>query len=140
MMKKRGRASAESLMVTPQAVEIVERIKPPHDLSDEEVGVWAATVSAHPADWFTPANAPLLTQLCRHTIHARRIAELIERTIAGAEIDVGDYGRLLKMQRAESREISSLQTKLRLTPQATTNHRGNKQTVSLKPWEVSVEG
>lgn len=123
-------------MVTPQPIEVVERIKPPHDLTGEEVDIWAATVSAYPADWFTTGNAPLLAQLCRHTIHARRIAALIERTIAGTQFEIGEYDLLLKMQERESRAMASLQTKLRLTPQATTNHRGNKQTVvSLDPWE-----
>lgn len=121
-------------MVTPQPIEVVERIKPPHDLHDEEVEVWAAIVSAHPADWFSASSAPLLAQLCRHTIHARRVAELIERTIAAISVD--DYDKLLKMQERESRAMASLATKLRLTPQATTNHRGNKVALpAFKPWE-----
>jgi hypothetical protein len=77
-----------------------------------------------------------LVQLCRHTIHARRIATLIERTITGTQFEIGEYDMLLRMQERESRAMASLQTKLRLTPQATTNHRGNKQSVvTLDPWE-----
>src|SRR5690349_12891656 len=120
-------------MVTSQPVEIVERIKPPHDLTDEEVEIWAATVSAYPADWFTTGNVPLLAQLCRRSIHARRIAELIERTIGGPAFNMGEYDLLLKMQERESRAMASLQTKLRMTPQAARNHRGNKQTFTVAP-------
>jgi hypothetical protein len=123
-------------MLTPKPIEVVERIKATPDLTDEEAAVWAATVSAYPADWFTGGNAPLLGQLCRHTIHARRISSLIERTVAGTQFEIGEYDLLLKMLERESRAMASLQTKLRLTPQATTNHRGNKQSVvTLDPWE-----
>jgi hypothetical protein len=38
------------------------------------------------------------------------------------------------MQERESRAIASLATKMRITQQATTNHRGNK-IESKKPWE-----
>src|SRR5690348_12087018 len=100
-MGKRGRKSAASLRATPPPVEIVERIKPPHDLHDDEVEIWSAMVSERPADWFSASSAPLLAQLCRHVIHAHRVAELIERAIA--ELSVDDYDRLLRMQERETR-------------------------------------
>jgi hypothetical protein len=45
-----------------------------------------------------------------------------------------EFDRLLKIQERESRVIASLTTKMRLTQQATTNHRGNK-IEPKKPWE-----
>lgn len=136
-MGTRGRASAASLTIAKVSpVETVERQRPPHDLSDEEVEVWSAVVNSEPADWFSPSNVPLLSQYCRHTIHARRIAELIERATSDPELAVSAYDRLLKMQDRESRAISSLATKMRISQQATTNHRGNKKpNAARKPWE-----
>lgn len=136
-MGTRGRTSAASLTVAKVSpVETVERQRPPHDLSDEEVEVWSAVVNSEPAGWFSPGNVPLLSQYCRHTIHARRIAELIERATADPNLPVSAYDRLLKMQDRESRAIASLATKMRISQQATTNHRGNKKpTAARKPWE-----
>lgn len=114
----------------------VERIKPPHDLSDEEVEVWAAVVNTEPADWFSLSTAPMLAEYCRHVISARRVAELIERATSDPDLAVKDYDRLLKMQERESRCISSLATKMRIAQQSTTNHRGNRKSgVVKKPWE-----
>lgn len=123
-------------MIGTAPVETIERQRPRYDLTDEEVEIWAAVVSTEPADWFSRSNTPLLAQYCRHVIHARRVAELIERATGDPDLLVGDYDRLLKMQERESRAIASLATKMRVSQQATTNHRGNKRpAASRKPWE-----
>jgi hypothetical protein len=136
-MGTRGRTSAASLSIAPPApIEIVDRQKPPHDLTDEEVEVWAAVVSTEPADWFSPSTVPLLAQYCRHVVHAKRIAELIERATSDPDLAISAYDRMLKMQDRESRAIASLATKMRISQQSTTNHRGNKvKTASRKPWD-----
>jgi hypothetical protein len=141
-MAKRGRTSAAALEIAVKPVAVVERQRPPHDLTDEEVEVWAAVVDCEPADKFSPATAPLLAQYCRHVIHARRIGELLELATGALDDDgeptltVTDYDRLLRMQDRESRAISSLATKMRVSQQATTNHRGNKKpNAAKKPWE-----
>jgi hypothetical protein len=143
-MGARGRRSAAALLLpSPATIERVERVRPPHGLIDEEVEVWAAVVSAQPADWFTSATVPVLAQYCRHVVQAKRIAELIERATSHVDrktkqptLTVKDLDRLLKMQERESRAIASLATKMRVTQQATTNHRGNKKaSVARKPWE-----
>ena len=121
----------------PAPLETIQRQKPPHDLTDEEVEVWAAVVDSEPADWFTPATVPILAQYCRHVIHARRVAELIEQATSDPDLSVVDYDRLLKMQERESRAIASLATKMRVSQQSTTNHRGNKRpSPARKPWEA----
>ncbi len=135
-MTKPGRPSAASLETIPSRVEIVDRQRPPHDLTDEEVEVWAAVASTEPADWFSPSTAPLLAQYCRHVISARRIALLIERATGDPDLSVVDYDRLLKIQQRESAIIRSLATTMRISQQATTNHRGNKKpSASRKPWQ-----
>jgi hypothetical protein len=137
-MGARGRKNSNDLMVLSGAspVEAVERQRPPHDLTDEETEVWVAIVAAEPADWFSVSSRPVLTQYCRHTVHARRIAELLERASSRKDFTVQDYDRLLRMQERESRSIGSLVTKMRITNQSTINHRGNrKMTLARKPWE-----
>ncbi|KQT08516.1 hypothetical protein ASG40_11595 [Methylobacterium sp. Leaf399] len=137
-MGKRGFQSAASLTTAATAVlDRVERQRPPHDLTDEEVEVWAAAVSTEAADWLSPSNAPLLTQYCRHVINARRIGQLIERATSDPDLAVKDYDRLLKMQERESRAVATLSTKLRISPHSNTNHRGNAKGpgAARKPWE-----
>lgn len=123
--------------MSPQSVQVVERLRPTHDLTDEEVEVWVGVVGAEPADWFSPTNAPLLGQYCRHVVQARRVAELLEKATGDKDLSVEDYDRLLKMQDRESRAIASLATKMRLAQQSTTNHRGNKRPRPLRrPWQT----
>lgn len=137
-MKQRGRVSAAASELVPITAPLdrVERQGAPHDLTDEETEVWVAVVNAEAADWFSPSTVPLLAQYCRHVIHARRIAELLEKACSDPALSVVDYDRLLKMQERESRAITTLATKMRLCQQSTTNHRGNKKPGSAKkPWE-----
>jgi hypothetical protein len=130
---------------TASRVEVVERQRPPHDLSDEEVEVWAAVVATEPADWFSPSTNPMLAEYCRHVVSARRVGELIERALSDLDpetkqptLSVVDYDRLLKMQERESRAIATLATKMRIAQQSTTNHRGNKRpNAARKPWEAA---
>lgn len=143
-MGARGRKSADALTVARASpVEIMERQRPPHDLSDEEVEIWAAVVQTEPADWLSPSTVPILAEYCRHVVSARRVAELIERALSDIDhetkqptLSVSDYDRLLKMQERESRAIATLATKMRIAQQSTTNHRGSKRPkAGRKPWE-----
>lgn len=132
---KRGRVSAAELAIVPMTpLGAVERQKPPHDLTDEEVEIWQAVVNTEAADWFSPSTAPLLTQYCRHIVTARQIGELKER--ATNEMDLATMDKLLQMQARESAAIAMLATKMRIAQQSMTNHRGNKKpTPARKLWE-----
>jgi hypothetical protein len=133
---KRGRKSLASLTVSSGVTDIVQRQQAPHDLSDEEVEVWAGVVNAFPADWFTAATVPLLAQYCRHAIHARRIAELLDKSMSDPDMPIKAYADLLKLQIDQSAVLASLATKMRISQQSTTNHRGNSiKTSTKKPWE-----
>ena len=145
-MKQRGRISSKALEIAEinvGALDRVERQRPPHDLTDEEVEVWVSIVNTEQADWFSPGNVPLLTQLCRHVVHARRVAELLERALSSVDpetkkptLAIQDYDRLLKMQERESGAMMSLATKLRITNQSITNQRGNfRKAAAKEPWE-----
>jgi hypothetical protein len=149
MAAKRGRRSAASLTLV-SSIETVPRQKPPAELTREQAAVWNAVVAAEPADWFKASNKPLLAQMCRHVVRARRTAEMIEQLDASVAEAMESASpaerlqimfssteamdRLQKMQERESRAITSLATKMRLTQQATTNHRGNR-IETKKPWD-----
>ena len=125
-MKQRGRRSAASLAL-PEIASSVPRQAAPHDINDEETEVWAAVVNDMPADWFSPATRPLLTQYCRHVVQARRLSEMIERFTSDPEFTLKDYKGLLSMQKEESSIIRQLAASMRLAQQSTINARGNKK-------------
>jgi len=136
-MGQRGRKSAASLVVSPgSAVAPVERPDAPDELTEEQSRIWYAVTGSLPADWFGRETHEVLAQYCRHTIAARRVAQLI-RSFEGSEaLDVVEYDRLLKMQEREGRALSSLATRLRLTPQATYDAKKSKGKGAVrKPWE-----
>jgi hypothetical protein len=136
-MAQRGRKSAASLeVVRAEAVQAVRRPGPPAELTDEQAEVWQGVTEALPADWFGAETLPLLSQYCRHVIAARRVAQLIEATEGEHDLDLQQYDTLLKMQEREGRAVSSLATRMRITQQALSNHRGNREKKAVaKPWE-----
>lgn len=114
-MGVRGRASAASLAV----VSVMERPAPPAELTPEQRDEWVAVINSLPAAWFSRSTYGLLTQYCRHVVAARRIGDLIRAAEGGAEFDIEEYDRLLKMQEREGRAMSSLATRMRISQQST---------------------
>ena len=87
-MPRKSNMSREILTIaTDGNVEVVKRVRPPMQLTDEQAAEFQRTVSVMPAEWFCPGNTALLAQLSRHVIMARRIAQMIERAILAAEDD-----------------------------------------------------
>ena len=71
--------------------------------------VWRTVVDSMPADHFIPANYHLLTQLCRHVVEARRIAQLIKAyRKKKTDFNIRVYGELLEAQLSESSIIQRL--------------------------------
>ena len=109
----------------------------PGDLTIEQSEEWCAIVQAMPADHFMRGNYPLLAQLCRHIVSARRVAQLIEQTAEQTVLDLRELGALLQLQAAESASITRLSRSMRLTQQSimraeTTRHA----TAQFKPpWD-----
>src|SRR5262245_10348421 len=106
-------------------LEVVERIRPPDDLTDEQREEFMRVVGVCPADWFSSANIELLCAYSRHVVAARRVAELIERAMQEGRGE--GLGELLKAQARESRALCQCMTLLRLTPR------------SVSPRSVSVK-
>src|SRR5262245_39985617 len=122
--------------MVPVLPEPFERVKPPPELTDEEVEVWVKVVAGEAPDWFGEGTVPLLAQYCRHVVSAKRVAELIERATGDKNLSIMDYERLLGLQARESRVLASLASRMRIAQQATINHNGNKRPVEArKPWQ-----
>ena len=138
-MRQRGRKSAASLAVMQMAgpLDRVERPDAPYDLTDEQATEWRAIVNRMPADWFTRETWPMLAQLCRHVIASRRLAMLIAAEETGeGMLNTDLWLKLLAAQERESRAISSLSGRMRLSQVATLRQdRTEKPRTGSKPWE-----
>jgi hypothetical protein len=132
-----ARKSAAALEIAASNVlELIERPSCPPDLGDEEREVWLGIINRMPADWFPTETQPLLTQYCRHVVQARKVAELIQRASGDPNLEISDYERLLKMQDRESRGISSLATRMRISQQAIHDREHKKGNARpRKPWQ-----
>jgi len=143
-MKQSGRRSAAALAVVPQALEVMERPRPPSDLGEEETAVWRAIVVQEAADWFTAATLPLLAQYCRHTVHARRVALLLETMVDRLQAEgmrlVLEYDVLLKIQDRESKAMMLLARSMRLTQQTSRHDKSRKTQVLNTPWSRGQQG
>jgi hypothetical protein len=149
VMAQRGRGSAAALTLV-GSVESIPRQRAPAELTDEQAAVWNRVTASQPADHFKK-DEDNLVQYCRHVIEARDIAgtiRMLNNKASIAEMSRAEgtsplavilsatktLDNWLKMQERESRAIAALATKMRITQQATTNHRGNK-IESKKPWD-----
>ncbi len=121
MVQKRGRKSGEDIATEMQPVAVVDRPAPILNLTPEESDVWAETVDAMPADWFRPETFPLLAQWCRHTVTARRVAQLVDNAMAREDLDQGELKELLGMQAKETAALKALAASMRLSQQASYN-------------------
>ena len=136
MQRKRGRPSVDELL-TPRPITTYEPATLAARVGRRRGRGFPFFRQCRVAEWFTSATVPLLAQLARHIVQARRIAELIEKAVGQKDTDLGYYVELLKQQRAESQVIATLTTKLRLTPQSRRTDRGNARPPEGQrpPWE-----
>jgi hypothetical protein len=157
---QRGRKSAESLSVVvslPAGGQVPGvRPDPPDDLPPDQAETWRVTVQRMPADWFTPELFPLLRQLCRHVSYSEEVGRKKEDLSGwlrakGDDITVDEeagahdrFDDLTKIHEREGRAISSLMTRLRLTPQSRYDTISAERAVrrvaaKAKPWETGGE-
>ena len=96
------------LMVPENPAEIIRRPEAPYDLTVEQSEEWHAIVQTMPADHFMRGNYPLLAQLCRHIVSARRVAQLVDQTAKQTDLDRKEFGALLQLQATETAVITRL--------------------------------
>jgi len=86
----------------------VHRPDPPRDLNAAEATEWREMVASMPPAYFAGAHYPRLAQLCRHTVEARHISQLIAACRKPKKTDIKEYCRLLDMELKETAEIIRL--------------------------------
>jgi hypothetical protein len=126
-----------ALMVPESSTEIIQRPDAPYDLTDEQAEEWRAVVNAMPPDHFMRGNYALLSQLCRHVVSARRVAQLIEQAAKKKTLDRKEFAALLQLQTTESASITRLLRSMRLTQQSVMRPESVKHPKgpAKKPWD-----
>ena len=124
-------------LMVPENTAEIRRPKAPYDLTVEQSEEWHAIVSTMAPDHFMRGNYPLLSQLCRHIVSSRRIAQVIEQVANEKVLDLKELSALLQLQAAESAAITRLSRSMRLTQQSimraeTTKHPKGP---TKRPWE-----
>ena len=91
-----------------------------------------------PADWFGRETIPLLAQYVRHIVRSKRIAEMIKRLEDQkdtASFDTKSYLKLLRAEDLQSRVLTTLATKMRISQQSTYDKSKKKPSVTgAKLW------
>ena len=112
-----SRPSAASLSVVP--IGLPERLAPPEDLTEDQAKRWRSIVDANPVDWFGPNTAPLLKEYVRAEAMCDLLAFQIEAAMAGDPVETALLLKgYLDMRDKESKRLTSIGTKLRLTQQS----------------------
>lgn len=88
----------------------------PEGISPAQKAVWVQTVQARPADYFGEDSIPLLVEYCRAAAMCDQLAAEVEVAMAGGEGK--DVKTLLQLRDMESRRLTSIGTKLRITNQS----------------------
>ncbi len=141
-MGKRGRKSGASLGVVKSKISAITRPVPSEHLTTEQANTWRDVVDRLPADWFPRESHALLEAYCRHVDAGRRIAAIIEQLLTDStDMDylIGEYDRLLRMQERESRAMSSLATRMRITQQSRINYKKTTGPTIKPPWQSHIE-
>lgn len=130
-----SKPSGASLTVVPSGLP--ERLVPPSDLTPEQCARWRGVVDSKPHDWFGPDSAPLLKEYVRAEAMCDLLAFQIEAALKGGE--QGEVKALLDMRDKESKRLTSLATKLRLTQQSRYTPQAaataNKKAGNARPWQ-----
>jgi hypothetical protein len=134
-----GHGRKSPLSIVPKVVGQQRRPDPPPYLSDDEAEVWRSIVDSMPSNWFGAETWPMLCQLCAHTVASRAIRRALHRTSR----NVASLHELLTMNKNESKIITELSHKLRLTPASRKNSRKaeveHRHGTTKRPWERETE-
>jgi hypothetical protein len=121
------------------AVPSGSRLEPSADLPAEAAEVFRTVVEALPPNWFKPEHRALIEAFAVHSANARYLATQIDVARANNE-PIAVVAQLMRLHSSQTARLSSLSTKLRLSPQA--NQRAQQAQNSRaahvpgpKPWE-----
>lgn len=137
---RRGRASAaqqqiEMMKTGSSHFDQVEAVLP-YDLTDTEAAEWVAITKSAGPGWFPRETFPLLTQLCREIVRARKVAQLISQMEKSRKaLDLEIYQSMLRTEMQLSASIASLSGKARLSQSSMYDKSKRKSALPLElPW------
>ena len=136
-MRQRGRKSSAGLSVVPISCDR-QRPEPPAQLTAEQATIWRSIVETTPAGWFAPGDL-MLELYCRHAATSNWLSKRID-ALDFETVELKLLDRLLRMRERESKMITHLATKMRLTQQAkmhprTAGRAATDLSLHSKPWE-----
>jgi len=146
-MAQRGRKSAASLAVVRPITD--HRPSPPEGLTEEQAAEWTAITRRLPAGHFPRECHGLLMAYCKHISSFRMLSESVDSFRSEwliTDEGLGRYGALLALREREGRALSSLATRLRITPQSRYHPRtagvaaADAGSGRSKPWESTRNG
>lgn len=91
-------------------------LAPSDHLTAAQAEIWRQTVNARAPDYFGQDAVPLLEEFCRVVVMCRVLAERIDTLTAKGEVEA--IRALLEMRDRESKRLTSIATKLRITNQS----------------------
>ena len=114
-----------------------KRLTPPKSLTARQKAHFNALVSTKPAGFFHPCDEALIVQLSRHLARS----DEVEMQFRTEGLTVETFDQLSRLADRESKQITSLMTRLRLTPQARYRPDSQKHDETgdelKKPWEFN---
>ena len=135
-MIQRGRKSINALM-TP--VELSKLIAPP-ELSKKQKQFFDEIVNSLPADYFSPADGPLLAAYCAAADHYREALQTVNQQGQILETDAGkQYAHpAIKLFQSHCATMALLAQKLKLNP-AARGVNGHNRPGAPPPWDTDTQ-
>jgi hypothetical protein len=115
-----------------------QRPAPPNDLTPPQANLWKRIVADSPPGWFRDGDT-LLLMFCRHAADGDWLSKMIDAE-PRKPTDLKRLDRLLAMRERETRMLTHLATKMRLTPQSRIAPRSAGRAMDAvplgkRPWE-----
>ena len=133
---KRGRKSAQEMATRPVFAFSRKAPEPPPILTDAEAEVWRSLIVSPGGSLITSEAFPLLKELCRQIVNADLIVkEIREFKPEWLPVNGGleRFDDLLRVQDRIADRISSLSSKLRLSPSSRVHKKATGRQVGNQP-------
>jgi len=130
-------AARELVVIHDDAVDVIERPKPPPELTPEERDEWQAICAAVPATYFAPSMHMVLVSYCRAVVMARHLWQMIQQCERQPKKvrDLDELRGLMREHRAYEGMVSDCLRTMRLTHLANYAHdRTPLPEATPKPW------
>jgi hypothetical protein len=133
---KRGRKSAQEMATGPVLAFNRKAPEPPPILTDAEAEVWRSLIISPGGSLITSEALPLLKELCRQIVKADLIAkEIREFKPEWLPVNGGleRFDHLLRVQDRIADRISSLASRLRLSPRSRAHKEASGRQIGNQP-------